>query len=296
MNPVEKALWYIEAHFRQELSLDEIADVAGVSRYHISRAFGLATGRSIMRYVRGRRLTEAAEALARGAPDILPLAIDSGYGSHEAFTRAFRDQFGRTPESVRAQATLYGLELVEAIKMDESLLTNLQPPRFENGRTLLIAGLSERYNSETSANIPAQWQRFGPHLGHIPGQVGRVAYGVLCNSDDAGNTEYISGVEVSDFARVPKEYARFRIPEHRYAAFTHREHISTIRRVWATIFNKWLPESGNKMAEAPEFERYSEEFDPVSGMGGFEIWIPIQLEGAGELRSPGQAKAYPTLS
>jgi AraC family transcriptional regulator len=276
MNPVEKALWYIESHFRRELTLDEIADAAGASRYHISRAFGLATGRSIMRYVRSRRLTEAAVALAHGAPDILAVAIDAGYGSHEAFTRAFRDQFGRTPEAVRGQATLNGLEVMEAIKMDESLLTNLQPPRFENGPTLLIAGLSERYSSETSANIPAQWQRFVPHLGHIPGQVGWVAYGVICNGDDAGNMEYICGVEVSDFGLVPQEYARLRIAEQRYAVFTHLDHISTIRRVWHTIFNKWLPESGCKIAEAPEFERYDGKFDSVSGMGGFEIWIPIQ--------------------
>lgn len=209
-------------------------------------------------------------------PDILAVAIEAGYGSHEAFTRAFRDQFNRTPEAVRGQRSVDDIELVEAIKMDETLLANLEPPRFENGRTLLIAGLSERYNSETSAGIPAQWQRFVPHLGHIPGQIGRTAYGVLCNSDDAGNTEYISGVEVSDFARVPKEFSRLRIPEQRYAVFTHRDHISTIRRVWFTIFNKWLPESGYRAAEGPEFERYGEEFDSVTGTGGFEVWIPIK--------------------
>jgi AraC family transcriptional regulator len=160
--------------------------------------------------------------------------------------------------------------------MDETLLANLEQPRFENGKTLLIAGLSERYNSETSSGIPAQWQRFIPHLGHIPGQVGPTAYGVLSNSDDAGNTEYLSGVEVSDFARVPKEFSRLRIPEQRYAVFSHRDHISTIRRVWFTIFNKWLPESGMQVTGGPEFERYSEEFNSATGMGGFEVWIPIK--------------------
>ena len=77
--------------------------------------------------------------------------------------------------------------------MDETLLTNLEPPRLVNGRTLLIAGLSERYSSETSAGIPAQWQRFAPYLGNIPGQVGRTAYGVVCNGDDSGNTDYSLG-------------------------------------------------------------------------------------------------------
>ena len=275
-NPSGRALWYVENHFREEIGLDEIAAAAGVSRYHMTRAFGLATGRSMMRYLRGRRLTEAARVLASGAPDILAVALEFGYGSHEAFTRAFRDQFDRTPEAVREQRSLNNLDLVKPIKMDESLLTNLEPPRFENGKTLLIAGLKERYNSESSAAIPSQWQRFVPHLGHIPGQVGRVTYGVLCNSDDAGNTEYISGVEVADFARVPQEFSRLRIPEHRYAVFTQRDHVSTIRRVWFTIFNKWLPESGYRIDEAPEFERYGEQFDAVSGSGGFEIWIPLR--------------------
>lgn len=159
--------------------------------------------------------------------------------------------------------------------MNEALLEKLAPPRIENGTTLLIAGLGERYTSQTSAGIPAQWQRFEQHIPHIPGRVGRGTYGVLCNGDDVGNTEYISGIEVSDFSRVSAEFARIRIPEQKYAVFTSRDHISTIRRVWSTIFNKWLPETGHKMTDGPAFERYGEEFDPATGNGGFEIWIPI---------------------
>ena len=59
-----------------------------------------------------RRLSEAARVLANGSPDILTVALDFGYGSHEAFTRAFRDQFGMTPESVRAQGHLDNVNLV----------------------------------------------------------------------------------------------------------------------------------------------------------------------------------------
>jgi AraC family transcriptional regulator len=277
MNPVAKALWFIETHFTQELTLDDIANAGGVSRFHMSRVFGLATGCSILCYVRGRRLTEAARILAGGAPDILAVALDVGYGSHEAFTRAFRDQFGLTPEALRARGNLDELKLMEAIKMDETLLNNLEPPRFETThKPLLIVGLSERYNMETSAGIPAQWQRFAPHIGHIPEQVGRATYGVLCNSDDAGNMEYISGVEVSNFSKAPAELSRLRIPEQRYAVFTHRDHIATMRRTWFTILNKWLPESGHKLAEGPEFEKYGERFDPRTGNGGLEIWIPIK--------------------
>jgi AraC family transcriptional regulator len=99
---------------------------------------------------------------------------------------------------------------------------------------------------------------------------------VLCNADDAGNMEYITGVEVSDFAGVPKEFSRQRIPERRYAVFSHCGHVSEIRRVWSTIWNQALPASGYQAAEGPEFERYGEEFNPLTGNGGFEIWIPIK--------------------
>ena len=67
MNPAQKALWFIESHLADALTLDEIAGVGGISRFHMVRAFGAATGLSVMRYVRARRLSEAARALANGA-------------------------------------------------------------------------------------------------------------------------------------------------------------------------------------------------------------------------------------
>src|SRR3954447_10651451 len=149
MNPAQKALWYIESHLGRSLALDDVADVAGVSRFHLVRAFTAATGFSVMRYVRARRLTEAARALARGAPDILSLALDADYGSHEAFTRAFRDHFGVTPEAVRGSAHLDNLRIQEPIVMDSTFIDNLQAPRFETGKAFLLAGLGERYTCES---------------------------------------------------------------------------------------------------------------------------------------------------
>jgi AraC family transcriptional regulator len=276
MNPVGKALWFIESHFAGELTLDDIANCGCVSRFHLARAFEAATGLSVMRYVRARRLSEAARRLANGAPDILAVALDAGYGSHEAFTRAFREQFGITPEALRARGHLDTIVIVEPIKMDETLLTHLEPPRFEDGKAFLVAGLSERYTSETSAAIPSQWQRFNDWFGKVPGQVGNVAYGVCYNADDAGNIDYLCGVEVNDFSALPAEMSRLRIAAQRYAVFSHREHISTVRRTWNTIWNQWLPASGHIPADAPNFERYDEKFDGSTGNGGLEIWIPVR--------------------
>jgi AraC family transcriptional regulator len=165
---------------------------------------------------------------------------------------------------------------MEPIAMDDSLLIELDPPRIETGRTLLIAGLGQRYRFETNQGIPQQWEKFAPHIGHVTGQVGNVAYGVCCNSDGAGNFEYVAGVEVTSFDDVPAEFSRVRIPVQRYAVFSHRAHISRMRATFYTIWNKWLPASGYEHADAPDFERYDERFDPRTGNGVVEIWVPIR--------------------
>ncbi len=275
MNPVSKAVWYIEGHFAGEICLADVAESAGVSRFHLVRVFGTATGYSVMRYVRGRRLTEAAKALARGAPDILGVALDAGYGSHEAFTRAFREQFGLTPEAVRAGRTVAKLSLMEAMTMEKTQAAALAAPRMEQGRALLIAGLGERFNFENLAGLPGLWQRFRDHIGSVPGQIGGVCYGVCYNTDDVG-FDYIAGVEVGAFASLPAEYSRVRVAEQRYAVFTHGAHVSSVKASFMAIFNDWLPASGYQAADAPVFERYDQQFDGRTGMGGFEIWVPVK--------------------
>jgi AraC family transcriptional regulator len=276
MHPAEKALWFVESHFASDISLDEVAAVGGVSRYHMTRAFAAMTGMPVIAYAKARRLSEAAKKLAQGAPDILTVALEAGYGSHEAFTRAFRDQFGVTPEQLRQGRILDSIELVEPIAMTDTPPLTLKAPRIQTGKTLLIAGLSERYTYATSAGIPSQWQEFQQHLGHVPGQVGTDAYGVFYNTDDNGNMDYMTGVEVADFSDLPKEFARLRIAEHLYAVFAHEDHVSLIRGTMNAIWNGWLPDSGYAAADAPGFERYDERFNPDTGLGGFEIWIPVR--------------------
>jgi AraC family transcriptional regulator len=277
MDPVGKALWFVESNFAAAISLDAIAAASGVSRYHLCRAFGAATGQSVMRYVRARRLSEAARALAAGAPDILTVALDWGYGSHEAFTRAFRDQFGTTPERVRAGRDLATLSLVEPIKMTETRRDPLEPPRLVAGKSLLVAGLAARFSFETAAGIPALWQRFVPHIGHVPGQLGGVAYGVCFNADDGdGSFDYLAGVAVASFADLAENFARVRIPEQSYAVFVHRDHASNLQSTFQAIWRDWLPRSGRQASDGPSFERYDEAFDPRTGTGPVEVWVPLK--------------------
>jgi len=168
-----RALWVIERNLARPLTLTEIAGACCVSRYHLSHAFGASVGLSVMEYVRGRRLTAAAVSLAAGAADILDVALETGYGSHEAFTRAFRAQFGTTPEMVRRGASTEDLPVVKAEKLPDSTGIQLDPPRIVSGAPMLVVGLSERHSFESTQNIAGQWQRFMSLYGEIPHKLAR---------------------------------------------------------------------------------------------------------------------------
>lgn len=57
--------------------------------------------------------------------------------------------------------------------------------------------------------------------------------------------------------------------------FFHRQHISVVRGAWNSIWNGWLPQSGHEVSDAPLIERYDDRFDPRTGSGGVELWVPI---------------------
>ncbi len=275
MNPVAKALWFIESHLDKDITLDDVAEASGVSRFHMSRAFGAVLNCSVMQYVRARRLSDAARRLAGGAPDILTVALDAGYGSHEAFTRAFRDQFGLTPEQVRANGRTETLTIWEPVLMEKKLENALAPPRFVDGKPMLIVGLGARFDYNNMDAMPALWQRFQPHIGHVPNEVKGVAYGVVTSSD-ADGFDYIAGVEVASFGDLDPEMTKLSIPARHYAVFSHEDHISAIRTTMRAIWSEWLPRSGREIEESPTLERYGPEFDPRSGNGGLEVWLPVK--------------------
>ena len=166
---------------------------------------------------------------------------------------------------------------MQQAQMRTSSAAQLETPRVENSRPLLIAGLRSHFREEPWNGTPELWQRFAPYLGRIPGQVGRTAYG-LCFLLPNG-VDYLAGVEVSSLAGLPSDFVTVNIPAQKYSVFSHREHVSKLYRTCEMI-SEWLPTSGYEAATSPGapdfFERYTEEFDPRTGMGGIEVWIPIK--------------------
>ena len=92
---------YIEEHLGRDLPLDELAKVAHLSSYHFHRIFRATVGEGVAEYVRRIKLERAAIAIKAADDSVTNIAFDAGYGSLEAFTRAFRRQFGVSPSEFR---------------------------------------------------------------------------------------------------------------------------------------------------------------------------------------------------
>jgi AraC-like DNA-binding protein len=87
---------YIHAHYTDDLCLDELAIVAGLSKYHLSRIFKSTVGVPLHRYQTLVRMEKAREKLLRGET-IIDVALDAGYYDQSHFHHAFLKAYGITP-------------------------------------------------------------------------------------------------------------------------------------------------------------------------------------------------------
>jgi predicted transcriptional regulator YdeE len=184
--------------------------------------------------------------------EIRPVFEPEDFG--DAFTPELREQ----EAAVRAQAL------------------GLPAPTFRQGPDLLVAGLNQSYSKDTRARIPQQWERLAPHLGMVPSQVGQDADGVCHASTPDCRFEYLAGVAISSPSRLPTGFTTVKIDARRNAVFTHPGHVSSLPATIDAIWTKWVPDCGLPVAHAaPCLERYTPEFDPGTGLGGMEVWIPL---------------------
>jgi AraC family transcriptional regulator len=276
MSVTEKALWTIERNLDGALTLDGIAEACGVSRFHLAHAFGQSTGHSVMQFVRSRRLSEAAHKLAAGAADILSLALESGYDSHEAFSRAFKARFGLTPETVRANATVDGLPLLDALRTSAPKGPTLAPTRYVDGRGWLAVGLKARHAFDAPQGIAGQWRQFmGSAFADIADRLDTIPIGLAVGVDADGSFDYVAAVEVARAAAVAAGLVKVEIAPCRWAVFAHAGHISSLSHTYAAIWDRWLPQHGRPRVDVPSIEQHRPGFDTRTGQGGVDIWIPL---------------------
>jgi AraC family transcriptional regulator len=151
-----------------------------------------------------------------------------------------------------------------------------ETPRVETRGPITVAGIARTYRCDGPNDIPAQWQKLGPHIGRVPKQMGSAAYGV--GSGMIGNREsyqYLAGVAVTDTVALPEGFTSVVIPERTYAVFIHRGRAQDTPQSMGAILSEHLPRLGLK-PDGDMIESYDERFDPVSGRGEIEIWILVR--------------------
>jgi AraC family transcriptional regulator len=151
--------------------------------------------------------------------------------------------------------------------------SNFDPVRYETGKPLLLAGLRQRHGlADAASGIAEQWLRFRA-WNEIPGRIGTHCYGVICGHD-AGNLEYLCGVEVVSFDGLPEGIGRIRVPAQHYAVFLHRGPASGLQSSWAQIL-EWLASGEFESAHMPDFEVYPPRYDPLADDGEVEVWVGV---------------------
>ncbi|MBY0422968.1 MAG: AraC family transcriptional regulator [Parvularculaceae bacterium] len=271
MHLVNKAIWAIERRLVGEVTLDAVAAACGASPSHLAHVFSAGAGTSVVAYARARRLSLAAEALANGGDDIFAVALDTGYSSHEAFTRAFRAAFGKTPEEVRAAGTTDGLALTAPLPyLNVGPALSACPERFVSLPERRAVGLVERLAHGDVASIPLQWGRFMQRYAEIDDKSDPIPWGVAFH--EADGFDYACAALVSRIGDVPEGLRALRLPACDYAVYRHDGHISRIAETYAAICGD-APKSERPLA-GPTLEQHAPDFDTKTGFGGVFIYMP----------------------
>jgi AraC family transcriptional regulator len=194
----------IEARLAAPVTVAEIAAAVGLSPFYCARFFTVMTGESPIAYVRRRRLEIAARRIAADADDkLIEIAFDACFESQEAFTRAFKRQFGLSPGAFRRVHQAYRppgdtpMVLTPASAAAVTLREGLvHRPAFR------VAGISRMFTMETRSGIPTLWDECLPRF-PLAGQIGPEAYGVVWSSTPDMHFRYIAAARIADNAPAP---------------------------------------------------------------------------------------------
>src|SRR5467141_1408666 len=114
-----RVLLHIQRNLDRPLELEELASIACFSPFHFHRIFRGMVGESVMEHIRRLRLEQAAQKLRFSDSPVIDVALDAGYESHEAFTRAFSARFGMPPFSYRRERRTSSDEFVPGVRLEE---------------------------------------------------------------------------------------------------------------------------------------------------------------------------------
>ena len=289
---MNRVLDHIDRHLDQPLDLPTLAAVAHFSPFHFHRLFAAWMGERLGDYVRRRRLQVGAKLLqTQPRSTVLTVALTVGFGSSEAFARAFRQHFGCTPSQWRVQRHRKSGQLDR--KLDQAAGhaagddAGLFTPRFEPApMTVTVTHLPAahlaclRHVGPYGAAVAHFWQtRFDPWL-DAQGLQGVPLYGISHDDPtiaDPAICRFDAGAEVvADFVAGGGAF-KVTLPGGRYAVLPFSGLPEALGEAWQALMRDWLPSSGWQLDARPCFERYPPGggLDLATGALTCEICIPI---------------------
>lgn len=158
--------------------------------------------------------------------------------------------------------------------MEPKKAKNLEEPRFEQLGAVTLCGISRFYPFDKVAGLPDQWQSFAPLIQQVTSSPQPVTYGAIYNGG-VDSFDYLTAVELPEGTQPSQNVVCLKLLPQTYAVFQHPGHVATLRETCDAIWSDWLPASSKTATKAPWFERYGSEFDPMTGAGGLEVWIPV---------------------
>jgi AraC family transcriptional regulator len=232
-----------------------LAALAGFSLHHFHRVFRGMVGESVMQYIRRHRLERAAFRLRHVGGDVAPTAFAHGYESHEAFTRAFRAQFGMPPSEYRDRHQASGASYA------------LPPAERRQEPTRRV--LARRYNGPYDECAPA-WERLMEYAAPMSGvRLDRPTIGLVYDDPEITAPErcrYDACIEIDEKVTVeglPAGLKMRTISGGTYAVLQHAGSYDTILDSYVALLGAWLPRQGWELSDEPVVERYVVPFGSV---------------------------------
>lgn len=269
---IERVQTYIANHLDDDLDFDRLAEVAAMSPYHWHRIYRSICGETATQTVRRMRMHRAAVELIRSSTDLTGIAKRAGYGSVEAFSRAFGAAYGEPPASYRRRATVPDVSSPQwrqggqtyPVRIENKPVYRLLSARHD-GDYMLVGQAFEKVVAYAFAN--------GLLFG-APQMVG--IYHKDPGSTDVSELRTDAGVILDNGPDIPAETGLGYVttPGGRQAILTFKGPYVELSRAYDWLFGQWLPDSGEEADDFPVAEYYLN--DPKS-VPASELLTEIRL-------------------
>jgi AraC family transcriptional regulator len=256
-----KVLEYIDSHLDDDLSVDQLSNVAAFSKYHFHRQFSELFGISVYKYVQLNRLKRASYQLAfRNHMPIIDISLASGYENHESFSRAFKKSIGQTPSEFRECPQWNPWHSIYQ-PLSDLRIEHMKPAHQPANVKLItfkdtkVAALEHRGDPNLIGNSIRKFIEWRKQNNLTP-QVSDTFNILYDNPSETSPENYRFDICASterDVADNPFGVVEKTIPGGRCAVLRHIGDDANLGESITYLYSKWLPLSGEEPRDFPLF-------------------------------------------